>query len=79
MSGRDGSPAVPLRTRNVVAPIVAAEQSYAAREVARILGISRATFYTLAWFKSKKVRPSPGTVRYLASDVSLYQSLNRGL
>jgi predicted DNA-binding transcriptional regulator AlpA len=55
-----------------------AEQVYKAEEVAALLGISRSTFYTLVWFKSRKVRTSEGTVGYLASDVALYQSLNRG-
>lgn len=55
------------------------EQTYRAADAARLLGISRSTFYTLAWFKSRKVRTSDGTVGYLASDVALYQSLRRGL
>jgi predicted DNA-binding transcriptional regulator AlpA len=61
-------PATPMR----------AEQTYKAEEVARLLGISRATFFRLAWFKARKVRTSAGTVGYLASDVALYQSLRRG-
>jgi hypothetical protein len=43
-----------------------AEQAYSAEEVARLLGVSRSTFYTLAWFKARKVRPlraSCGTSR----------------
>jgi predicted DNA-binding transcriptional regulator AlpA len=56
-----------------------AEQTYKAEEVAALLGVSRATFFRLAWFKGRKVRTSPGTVGYLASDVALYQSLRRGL
>lgn len=56
-----------------------AEQTYKADEAARLLGISRSTFYTLAWFKARKVSTSEGTVGYLASDISLYQSLRRGV
>lgn len=56
-----------------------AEQLYTADEVARLLGVSRATFYTIVWFKSRKVRVSAQRVGYLASDVSLFQSLRRGL
>lgn len=55
------------------------EPIYRAAAVARLLGISRSTFYTLAWFKARKVRTSDGTVGYLASDITLYQSLRRGL
>lgn len=57
---------------------IEAEQTYSAEETAAKLGISRATFYTLAWFKTKKVRISTGRVGYLASDITMYQSLNRG-
>lgn len=56
-----------------------AEQVYRADEVAALLGISRATFYTLAWFRARKVRVSARCVGYLASDVTLYQALRRGL
>jgi predicted DNA-binding transcriptional regulator AlpA len=56
-----------------------AEQVYSAEEVAKLLSVSRATFYRLAWFKARKVRTSVGTVGYLASDVALYQSLRRGI
>lgn len=55
-----------------------AEQVYNTEEVAALLNISRSTFYTLVWFKSRKVRTSKGTAGYLASDVALYQSLQRG-
>jgi hypothetical protein len=61
-----------------VARRIEAEQTYSAEETAGKLGISRATFYTLAWFKTRKVRMSTGRVGYLAGDITLYQSLNRG-
>lgn len=61
------------------APKLTPEQVYRAEDAAKLLGVSRSTFYTLAWFKSRKVRMSEGTVGYLASDVALYQSLRRGL
>jgi predicted DNA-binding transcriptional regulator AlpA len=56
-----------------------AEQTYSAADVARLLGISQATFFRIAWFKSRKVRLSAQRVGYLASDVSLYQTLRRGV
>lgn len=55
------------------------EQTYSGPEVAALLNVSRATFYRIVWFKSRKVRTSAGTVGYLASDVAMYQSLRRGL
>jgi len=55
------------------------DQTYSAAEVARLLGISQATFFRLAWFKGRKVRVSAQRVGYLASDVTLYQSLRRGV
>jgi predicted DNA-binding transcriptional regulator AlpA len=61
----------------MAAPVMHAEQMYKAEEVADLLGISRATFYRLVWFKGRKIRTSAGTVGYLASDVALYQSLRR--
>jgi predicted DNA-binding transcriptional regulator AlpA len=66
-------------TETNIARRIEAEQTYSAEEAAAKLGISRATFYTLSWFKSKKVRVSTGRVGYLASDITLYQSLNRGV
>jgi hypothetical protein len=55
------------------------EQVYRVADAARVLGIARSTFYTIVWFKSRKVRMTDGTVGYLASDLALYQSLRRGL
>lgn len=63
----------------MTAPALTAEQVYRAADVARLLGIARSTFYTIVWFKSRKVRITDGTVGWLASDVALYQSLRRGL
>ncbi|HXU02138.1 MAG TPA: hypothetical protein VN903_14310 [Polyangia bacterium] len=60
------------------APKMETQQVYKAEEAASILGISRATFFRLVWFKSRKIRTSKGTVGYLASDVALYASLRRG-
>lgn len=57
---------------------IEAEQTYKAEEVAKLLGISRSTFYTLAFFKARKCRTSEGTVGYLASDITLYQRQRRG-
>lgn len=62
------APATPLRV----------EQTYKAEEVAKLLGVSRATFFRIVFFKNKKIRTSVGTVGYLASDIALYQSLRRG-
>lgn len=56
-----------------------AEQTYRAEEVAQLLGVSRATFYTIVWFKGKRVRVSAQRVGYLASDVAMYQAMRRGL
>ena len=53
------------------------EQVYSAAEVARLLGISHATFYRIAWFKSRRIRLSAQRVGYRASDVRLYQSLSK--
>lgn len=58
---------------------IEAEQTYSAEETAAKLGISRSTFYTLVWFKSRKIRTSEGRVGYLAGDITMYQSLRRGL
>jgi predicted DNA-binding transcriptional regulator AlpA len=66
-------------SERATAPKLTPEQVYRAEDAAKLLGVSRSTFYTLAWFKSKKVRISDGTVGYLASDLALYQSLRRGL
>jgi predicted DNA-binding transcriptional regulator AlpA len=55
-----------------------ADQLYTASEVAKLLGIGRSTFYTLAWFKTKKVRVTRRVVRYAASDIQLFQQLQRG-
>jgi predicted DNA-binding transcriptional regulator AlpA len=55
------------------------EQVYRADDAAKLLGIGRSTFYTIVWFKSRKVRMTDGTVGYLASDLALYQSLRRGV
>lgn len=60
------------------APRLEVEQVYKAEEVAALLGVSRSTFYEIVFFKGRKVRTSARTVGYLASDVSLYQSLHRG-
>lgn len=54
------------------------DQMYSAAEVARLLGISQATFFRLSYFKAKKVRISAQRVGYLASDVYAFQTLNRG-
>lgn len=54
-----------------------AEQIYRPAEVAKLLGIARSTFYTIAWFRSRKIRMTDGTVGYTASDVALYQTLRR--
>jgi len=56
---------------------VRADQVYRAAEAAKVLGVSRSTFYTLDWFKSRKVRITKRAVGYLASDIALYQALNR--
>lgn len=56
-----------------------ADQVYRAKDAARLLGIGRSTFYTIAWFKSKRVRVTDGTVGYLASDIALYQTIRRGI
>jgi predicted DNA-binding transcriptional regulator AlpA len=61
-----------------IARRIEAEQTYSAEEAAAKLGISRATFFRLAWFKTRKVRTSKGTVGYLAGDIHTYQTLNRG-
>lgn len=66
-------------SERATARAMTAEQVYKAEEVAALLGLSRATFYRLVWFKDKKIRTSKGTVGYLASDVALYQSLRRGM
>lgn len=55
------------------------EQTYRASEAARLLAVSRATFYRIAWFKSRRVRLTTRRVGYLASDIALYQALRRGL
>jgi predicted DNA-binding transcriptional regulator AlpA len=55
-----------------------ADQTYRAKTAAQVLGVSRATFYRIKWFRSKKVRMSDGTVGYLASDIALYQAMRRG-
>lgn len=52
------------------------EQWYTAIEVAKLLGVSRATFYRLSWFRSRKHYATDRAVRYAASDVALYQHLN---
>lgn len=57
---------------------IEAEQTYSVEEAAAKLGISRATFYRLAWFKTRKCRISTGRVGYLAGDINQYQSLQRG-
>ena len=59
------------------AAILHADQVYRAADVARLLGVSRSTFYTLDWFKSRKVRITKRAVGYLASDIALYQALHR--
>lgn len=59
-------------------PRMTAQQTYRAKQVARLLGIGRSTFYTIAWFKERKVRTTEGTVGYLESDVALYQTIRRG-
>ena len=59
-------------------PIMRADQVYSAREVAALLSLSRASFYRLAWFKSRKLRLSAKRVGYLASDVALFQTLRKG-
>lgn len=54
------------------------DQVYRAKDAAKLLGISRSAFYTIAWFKTRKVRLTDGCVGYLASDIALFQSLRRG-
>lgn len=57
-----------------------AEQTYSPAETARLLGISETTFYRskrLAWLRNRKVRVSEQRVGYLASDITLYQSMQR--
>lgn len=59
-------------------PKLTVERTFRAAEAARLLGVSRATFYRLAFFRTKKVRVAKRAVGYLESDVALYQSLRRG-
>lgn len=41
----------------------------------RLANIDRATFYRLAFFKTRKVRVSPGRVGIRVSDIELYLHL----
>ncbi len=43
-----------------------------AEEVAQILGVSRSTFYTLKWWRRKRVLVSARRVGYRAEDVETY-------
>lgn len=52
---------------------------YRANDAAKLLGISRASFFRIVFFKDKKVIIGERSVGYLASDLALYQSLRRGL
>jgi predicted DNA-binding transcriptional regulator AlpA len=57
------------------------EQTYSPAETAKLLGVSRATFYRstrLGWLRSRAVQVSERRVGYLASDIVLYQAMQRG-
>ena len=49
-------------------------QLVSAKEAMRLLGIGKTAFYSLAFFKRRKVRVTARAVRYRLSDVLLYQS-----
>jgi predicted DNA-binding transcriptional regulator AlpA len=43
-----------------------------AKEIAALLGVSRATFYRIPFFRRRKVRVSERAVRYSADDLATY-------
>jgi hypothetical protein len=59
-------------------PELRPDQLYSAAQVAALLNISRASFFRLAWFRTRKVHVTPQRVCYRACDVALYQSICRG-
>ena len=59
-------------------PKLTVERTVRPAEAAKLLGVSRATFYRLPFFRTRKVRISERAVGYLESDIAMYQSIRRG-
>lgn len=57
---------------------MADEKPYTMAEAAAVLGISRATLYTIAWIRERVFYPSPGCARIERSDIKLYKALMTG-
>lgn len=55
--------------------VLAGGEYLSAREVYTRLGVSKATFFRIPFFRSRKHYPHGSCVRYLASDVALYQRI----
>lgn len=44
----------------------------------RLAGISRATFYRIPYFRTRRIRTSEGRVGILVSDIDLYLKIQAG-